>query len=294
MAGMEKILSQHAWDRLPVNTYARLTRFINGVEHFIFATRITEDVMRKEGNYFFLGPAAWREMFNDCDVAHTLYVPAGRSIDVSELAAALRKFVPTASVQVACGHRRFRPDSFGATAAGELLLLGTALAEAFNERTVKEFTSRLDRTMGVSLNSGVSASQGTLVAVAADGHLWRVTGVRQEGESAVIVTDLVTEEPELAEPKWTTVTEYAARANKVAMIFCEAPPYTENTPDQKILRDLLEVEAGLASKEKNLATHRTHLRMAEEAVGHRKKDLALARYLAGVTDTLDAPIEDES
>lgn len=291
---MEKILSQHAWDRLPVNTYARLTRFVKGVEHSIFATRISEDVMRKEGNYFFLGPEAWRTMFNDSDVAHTLYVPAGRTIDVSELTAALGKFVPTADVQVACGHRRFRPGSFGATDTGELLLLGTALAEVFNELTVKEFTSRLDRTMGLPLNDEFTASQGTLVSVAADGHRWRVTGVRQEGEAAVIVTDLVAEEPELAAPRWSTTTEYAARANGVAMIFCETPPYTENTPEQQILRDLLEVEANLAPKEASLAAHRTQLRMAEEAVDHRKKDLALARYLAGVTDTLDAPVEETS
>lgn len=290
---MEKILSQHAWDRLPVNTYARLTRFINGVEHFVFATRITEDVMRKEGNYFFLGPAAWREMFNDCDVAHTLYVPAGRSIDVSELTAVLRKFVPTAVIQVAGGHRRFRPGNFGATAAGELLLLGTAVEETYNELTVKEFTDRLDRTMGLPLGSGASISQGTLIAVEADRHIWRVTGVRQEGESAVIVTDLVTEDPDLAEPKWTTTTEYAARANKVARIFNESRPYTDSTPDQKILRDLLGVEAGLAPKEASLAAARTHLRMAEETVDHRKKDLALARYLAGVTESLDAPVEEE-
>lgn len=291
---MEKILSQHAWDRLPVNTFARLTRFINGVEHFVFATRIAEDLMRKEGNYFFLGSAAWREMFNDCDVAHTLYVPAGRTIDVSELTAALRKFVPTAAVQVSCGHRRFRPDSFGATDTGELLLLGTALAETFNELTVKEFLDRLDGAMGLTLSNGFRASQGTLVSASADEHTWRVTGVRQEGETAVIVTDMVTEEPELAEPKWTTIAEYAARANRIAMIFCETPRYSESTPDQKILRDLLEVEAGLAPKEASLASHLTQLRMAEEAVDHRKKDLALARYLAGVTDTLDAPVEDES
>ncbi|MCC3292926.1 hypothetical protein [Arthrobacter sp. zg-Y1110] len=72
---MEKILSQHRWNQLPVNSYARLTYCGPEGDRHSYVTRVRAETGPAAGENLSLGGAAWRDAFNDADVAYALYVP---------------------------------------------------------------------------------------------------------------------------------------------------------------------------------------------------------------------------
>ena len=73
---MEKILSQTRWNQLPVHSYTRLTTC--GPEGYTdtYVTRVDRETGPAEGEHLSLGGAAWRDAFNDSDVAYALYIPS--------------------------------------------------------------------------------------------------------------------------------------------------------------------------------------------------------------------------
>ncbi|MGK3708716.1 hypothetical protein [Arthrobacter sp. IK3] len=72
---MKSILTQDEWDRLPVNTYARLTA--SGPEGYTdtYVTRVYRETGPAEGEHLSLGGQAWRDAFQKSDITYALYIP---------------------------------------------------------------------------------------------------------------------------------------------------------------------------------------------------------------------------
>lgn len=291
---MRKILTQQDWDRLPVHTTAKLTRFIKGVRHTVHVTRAAGDIQLKDDGYLLLGGPHWSKIFADSDTAYTLFVPAGRAIDVSELIALLNKHDRAKPLEIACGHRRFRPDRL-AESTGRISDIDVTLElSALDGQTAPSDAGELLRFLWMGLDVGRSwglqITQGTLLAAAADGLAWHITGVDEQDGTLVVTTDLVVDEPEDPAPRWTTVDEYVRRANETAVLRHEKR-YRDDVPASRVLQDIRETEESLEGLEASVAATDEQLKCWVADAERRRKDLALARYIVGATERLESPEE---
>lgn len=292
---MTKILTQQDWDNLPVHTTATLTRLIMGVPHTVHVTRAASAIQLKDDGYLLLGGLRWSKIFADSDTAHTLFVPAGRPIDVSELTALLDRQDQEAPLEIACGHRRFRPDRW-AENSGRTVGDDKAVMEcsALDDKAVPSNVGELLRFLSMGLDMakswGLRITQGTLLSVAADGLEWGVTGIEEQDGTVIVTTDLLIDEPADPAPQWTSVDEFVRRANETAKMRGDLR-YSLNTPKGRILRDIQETEESLKGLEAAVAATEEQLKCWVADAERRRKDLAVARYIVGVTEHLESPEE---
>lgn len=185
---MEKILSQHRWDRLPVNTFARLYQYVDGKELIMHVVRVAGPGRQQLGDAALLGETEWRDAFNEADVAFALHIPAVENLSIGDVYRSLRKLTPWAEVEIACGTHRYMPLSLEAGEDGAAVLGMQPMnytGRPVTTRTLTERLSVLDVRDPEGAVHPVTATDRLTVVL--DGVALAVTEVRQEGESAIII-----------------------------------------------------------------------------------------------------------
>ena len=292
---MTKLLTQQDWDKLPVHTTAVLTRTLNGVTRTVHVTRAAGDIQLKDDGYLLLGGARWNQLFADSDSARTLFVPAGRAIDVSELTALLRRHPVTTPLAIACGHRRFRPERWakntGRTVGDTHVALECSVLDGDGASAdVADLLQLVLKGLPPNHNRDLMITRGSLLSVVADGLKWAVTGAEERDGTVLITTDLIVDEPEDPSPRWTSIDEYLRRANETAALR-QDKRYRPDASKGRILQDIRATEESLEGLEAAVAATDEQLKCWVADAERRRKDLALARYIVGVTDRLESPEE---
>lgn len=183
---MEKILSQHRWNRLPVNTFARLYQYVDGRELILHVVRVAGPGRKQTGSTALLGETEWRDAFNEADVAFALHVPAEVHLTIGDVLQSLRRMAPWAEVEIACGTRRYMPLSLKAGEDTAVLDM-QPLDPTDRPVTTRHIVNHLSVPAVGDHGGTMYPTGGTLLSVVLDGVELAVTEVRQEGESAIII-----------------------------------------------------------------------------------------------------------
>lgn len=183
---MEKILSQHRWDRLPVNTFSRLYHYVDGREQILHAVRVAGSGRQQLGETVLLGEVQWRDAFNEADAAFALHVPAVEHLTIGETVRSLHRMVLWADVEISCGNRRYRPLDLR-PGAGTAVLELQPIKCLERPVSVRTLVNRLSSPVVQASGDTLYPADTTRLSVVLDGIEMAVTEVRQEGESALIV-----------------------------------------------------------------------------------------------------------
>lgn len=189
IGGMEKILSQHRWDRLPVNTFARLYHYVDGRELILHAARVAGSGRVQMSETVLLGETEWRDAFNEADVAFAVYVPAWKHLTIGDTIRSLRRMVPWADVEIAFGNRRYSPHTLQ-PGAGTAVLSLQPIEHFQRPVTARDVVALLSSPAVHDGGGTLYPTDGTRLSVMLDSVELVVTEVRQEGESAVITATL--------------------------------------------------------------------------------------------------------